>query len=622
MLNQTPILLRGLILLRILLLPQSAIADVTYYVTAGDESSPECPDGLEPCHNIDYYINNETIFFSSDKMNVTMKLYGGTHTINTEGAFDVFGLNRLLIIGLSSDVVLKSITISPPSTWSIKGNEFCANNIVVVGINFSFRVHSLQISSVIFQGNSKVLIEPSLQKNRIAYCKSDTGTTLNSAADVILTKCEFREQSFVETREIGNFTLRDCKFLNISIPSVNSPITTYGSMIYLSGTSKFTHSDRSSILAYDSDITLSGNITFKNNTAINGGAIALHSSTLYIDKNANVSFINNRAISVGGAIFVDSGALTILSYSYFPHLPCFYQILHPFESNYSFELTFTNNSAGLGGNDIYGTPLKGNCQESRNSPFYFDAYKQFRFNTNSLSPVSGSPSRVCVCENDIPQCTDPLRIFMNRSVYPEERITIPVVVVGGDFGTTVGNVYHGFLNQTSWASQLVSNNTKCTNVTVDLCSMKRDVHAVLYLSTIPYGIIGNQQLKSYFFNKDDIYKSVEKYERNGKISFALLTTPVFVKVSFLQCPPGLYLTGLYCSINNYYCYQCDCHPKVCCSSQIENGNARIGIDGGWIGIDSEANTLLSSQLCPFDYCTTSFSQESYYVMCYDSRYLE
>ena len=598
MLNLPPILLRGLILLHILLLPQSAIADVTYNVTAGDESSPECPDGLEPCHNIDYYITNETMFFSSDKMNVTMKLYGGIHTISTEGAFEVFGLNRLLIIGLSSDVVLKSITTSLSSTWSIEGNEFCAKNIVVVGISFSFHVHSLQISSVNFQGNSKLLIEPSSQKNRTTYCKSDTGTT--STVDVILTKCEFREQGFVETREISNFTLRDCKFLNISIPSANSPITTYGSMIYLSGTSKFTHSDRSSISAYDSDITLSGSITFKNNTAINGGAIALHSSTLYIDKNANVSFINNRAINVGGAIFVDSGALTILSYSYFPHLPCFYQILHPFESNYSFELSFTNNSAESGGNDIYGTSLKGNCQESRNCSLDFDAYKQFRFNTYSLSPVSGSPSRVCVCESNIPRCTDPLRIFMNRSVYPGEKITIPVAIVGGDFGTTVGNVYYGFLNQTSWASQLVSNNTKCTNVTVNLYSMKHDVHAVLYLSTFPYGIVGNQQLKSYFLNKDDIYKSVEKYESNGKISFALRTTPVFVELSFLQCPPGLYLTG-YCSINNVYCYRCGCLLLDQCFSQIENGNVKIGIYGGWIGINNE-NALLSSNVCPYNYC--------------------
>ena len=128
MLNLPPILLQGLILLSlhiILLCLQSAVADVTYYVTPGDESPTdnECPDGLEPCHNIDYYITNKTFFFSSDEINVTMKLYGGTHTISTEGAFEVFGLNRLMIIGLDQSVVIKSVSHSTQTrTWSIEGN--------------------------------------------------------------------------------------------------------------------------------------------------------------------------------------------------------------------------------------------------------------------------------------------------------------------------------------------------------------------------------------------------------------------------------------------------------------------------------------------------------------------
>ena len=179
---------------------------------------------------------------------------------------------------------------------------------------------------------------------------------------------------------------------------------------------------------------------------------------------------------------------------------------------------------------------------------------------------------------------------------------------------------------------------KCTDITVDLYSMKRDTHdAILYLSAVPYGIADKECLQSYFSNKGDIRRDIKDYMSNGKISFALSTTPVFIKISFAQCPPGLYLKPYY---NDGYCwnsndnncglynnhdhyYQCDCPRGLYqCFSEIKDGNVLIGIYGGWIGIDSEANTLLSSQLCPFDYCTTSFSQESFYVMCYDSRYLE
>ena len=45
----------------------------------------------------------------------------------------------------------------------------------------------------------------------------------------------------------------------------------------------------------------------------------------------------------------------------------------------------------------------------------------------------------------------------------------------------------GFMNQTSQASQLVSDITRHADVTVDLYSIKRDTYnAVLYLSAVPY----------------------------------------------------------------------------------------------------------------------------------------
>ena len=611
MLNLLPILLRGLILLHILLCLQSAVADVTYYVTPGDESSPECPDGLEPCHNIDYYLNNKTFFFSPDEMNVTMKLYGGTHTINTEGAFEVFGLNRLMIIGLDQNVVIKSMSHSTQTpTQSIEGNYFAAKNLTFVGLTLSISVNSLRVSSAVFQGNTKLLIQP----------PPDSDSTV----DVMLTRCKFREQSFLKASETRNLTIRDCAFLNVSIPSANSPITTYNSMVYLNGTSKFIGNNPSAISAYFGGVTVSGNVIFQDNTAINGGAMVLHSSTLYIDRNANVSFINNRAANVGGAIFIDSGSI-MRPDSDFTRFPCFYQILHPFDSNYSFELSFTNNSARSGGNDIYGASLRGNCQESINSSFDSNAYKQFHYNTYSLSPVSGSPSRVCICENDIPQCNDTLRVFMSRSVFPGETITLSIAVVGGDFGTTIGKVYYGFLNQTSQDSLLVSDISRCTDVTVDLYSIKRDTYnAVLYLSAVPYDTVDNQRLESYFQSKDDIDTDIEEYNSDGIISLALSTTPVFIELSFLQCPLGLFLDtyysycwenncGLY--INNVNYYQCRCLPDLYqCSLEIKDGNVQIRIYGGWIGINNKTNTLFSSEVCPFDYCSSY--QNFYFDACY------
>ena len=106
----------------LLLLTQCATADVTYYVV------PEalgCPDDLEPCYKIDYYITNRIDFFSSDKSNITMNFLNGTHKTAGEGEINLFGLNRLSMVGMSPNVVIKS-TATQPYTWSIAAKYFYA----------------------------------------------------------------------------------------------------------------------------------------------------------------------------------------------------------------------------------------------------------------------------------------------------------------------------------------------------------------------------------------------------------------------------------------------------------------------------------------------------------------
>ena len=95
----------------LLLLTQCAAADVTYYVVP---EAVECPEGLEPCYNIDYYITNRTYSFSSDKSNITMNFLAGTHKTVSEGDLKVFGLNRLSMIGMSPKVVINGRYLNLP----------------------------------------------------------------------------------------------------------------------------------------------------------------------------------------------------------------------------------------------------------------------------------------------------------------------------------------------------------------------------------------------------------------------------------------------------------------------------------------------------------------------------
>ena len=587
--------------LLVFLLTQCATADVTYYVAAEDLG---CPEGFEPCHNIDYYIANSTVFFSSDESNITMNFLGGTHTVAVDGDFELFGFNRLKMVGLSQNVVIKT-TASQIPTWLIEGNEFHAKNITVIGFIFSFQVSILRISSMIFQGDTKVLIQP-----------PSLDTTLY-VVDAKFTRCDFKERSFLETSEISSLSLSDCKFQNISAPSTNSPMSVYHSMVYLSGISKFIGNDHSAISAFFSGVTVSGIVEFIDNTGHNGGALALYSSTLYINDTANVSFVNNTARNVGGAIFVNTETIFRPVDSGFSNLPCFFQLIQP--SNLStFEVSFAKNYATFGGNDIYGASLKSDCQVSKNTSLNFDVLKHFQFNTNSLSSVSGSPSRVCVCENDVPQCTNYSSIYITRFAYPGEVLRLPVAIVGGDYGTTKGTVYIGYMNGHGsdyyQDSQVVSNVTGCTNITLRLCSQMNVSNASLYLSTVPFYDRNDLQL---YYTKKDIVRNAEAHKRDNKLSsFVLHTTPVFINITFLQCPPALYLSNYsryYSDVKKCTDYYCDCHPQFQynCKSVIEDGKIDIRIYTGWTGLNNETNTVLFAIECPFDYCLSNYDYSSF-----------
>ena len=566
-----------------LLLTQCATADITYYVVL---KAVECPEGLEPCYDIDYYITNHTDFFTSDKSNITMNFLAGTHKTVGEGDLKVFGLNRLSMVGMSPNVVINSMVSQPP-TWSIEAKYFYAKNMTFVGVTLSFQVSILRISSVTFRGNTQVQMQPPSQESS------------TSLVDARFTRCEFTEQSFVETTKC-NLTLSDCKFMKISVATSSSLLTIYQSNLNLSGMSSFIGNHHSAISAISSEVTLSGIVDFINNTGENGGALALLSTPLYIDNTANVSFSNNTAINLGGAIFVNTGTRLTSSYI-FSRLPCFYQILQP-SNSISFNVSFTNNNATLGGHDIYGGSIKGECQVSKNESFKFDAQKYFHFNTDTLSSISNSPSRVCVCENGKPQCANLSSIYMSRTVYPGETISIPVVLVGGDFGTTKGTIYVRFVGISgTYYSQVVSDITRCTEVTLPLYSLNDSQNISMYLSTVPFD--NSIDLQLYYPSKDIV---TADYERERKISFALLTTPVFVEITYLSCPPTLNLREYYCHYSNVSCldgvryYVCDC--TAVCYSQIINGNVYIGVDSGWIGLDYKTNDTFFSHYCQLDYC--------------------
>ena len=327
--------------------------------------------------------------------------------------------------------------------------------------------------------------------------------------------------------------------------------------------------------------------------------MGLYSSRLHFGNNASVSFINNSALTIGGAIYVELGEIVRCDSVFL----CFYQVLPPLESN-EFYVLFSNNSAKFGGEDIYGTYLNISCHVSDvNRSFHLDprdVYKHFHFETNSMSSVSNDPDRVCVCDsNGRPKCADLSKIFMTREAYPGENITISVVVVGGDFGTTIGTVYIGFLGHDQQSSHKVSQYQICTNIFHTLKPRNdNSSHGVMHLSTVPYD-------DDRFFqpiDEDDMKKAIEIYNKDKILSYALIITPVYINITLLDCPPGLSL-----QVENNT-RSCDCHPEFRKDIRCYINNNNVGFSWNsnvWIGVDTKANNItnvLYSKNCPFDYC--------------------
>ena len=575
-------------------LPISSTEPAVYYVMPTEPLNQSCP--REPCNTFEYYINNNTLFDKSD--NVSLMFLTGIHMIHTNFRVGTHSL-YLRMIGESQYVTIES---NLSLAWYITGDDVHVylENLTIstnsqVGTFLQFQIGELYMSSMVCQ-RCLIRITPPGQNtvHVVDTLFNDSNININWRNYPINTNkhfdgCTFIGQSYIVSYEIKNLTLHDCTFLYTSAPPNYSPLTMFNSDVILTGTSQFVATNQSPILAYFSSVTLCGVAHFINNTGINGGAMALYSSTLYIDRNASAIFIENRALRVGGAIYVESGVV-LTPYSNYD-VPCFYQGL----PRCAFH--FTNNLAVLGGDNIYGASLKSGCNP------YFEC--EFHYTNKSWSSVSADPSRVCVCESDKleleKQCRDVSMIKMSREIFPGETITIPVVVVGGDFGATVGTVYAGFLADHSTpllkpdtqSSQTISNNSKCTDLSYTLYA-REDSSVVMHLSTVSY----SEEVYDFYYNCSDKDK-VSPLCGNYHPEYVSRSTPVFIDIKFLNCPPGFTLTGDPPG--------CDCIPEFTNNGiqcHIVDGTVMFSWSSNvWIGVNgNKTNEIIYGINCPFDYC--------------------
>ena len=555
------------LLLDIFLIPATGIV---YYVKPSSSDTAKCPG--QPCHTLQYLFENVRTAINQQK-NVTMIFMDGTHAVQLTVSI-ILHVPVINMTGVSQGVVLNGSNQHGSGVTWLNFNSFTEvyiRNIMMAKWGLIVQnFDTIQMSR--FTMSSIKLYESHLTI-------SSTNTSFRFGS------CEFQDGILSIDIDRESVIMENCTLTR------NSLSVQYSNVVLL-GVSQLTGTNQSSaISSYFSNITLSGVMKFADNSGIRGGAMALYSSTLNVAPGTNVSFVNNFAVETGGAIYVNPGLtphqlLLIMEQESFPGTAkkdfrpqCLYQLLNC-SVGASYIFSFVNNSAVNGGDDIYGASLQyhrslGNCNLTVN------------VNNDGISSVSSDPTRVCLCDSEgIPQCKNNSYIFRNYEVHPGEMFTVSAIVVGGDFGGTRGPIYADFspIDHPSLPSltsplqyiQVVDNVTQCSNLNYSLHNYDQETF-ILYLTTVYIGT-----LTGYF---------------EGCIDEPCYhTTPVYLNITLLPCPPGFTLQG--------EPSVCDCYPVLTDTNvqcDIINGTGVFSWNGSlWMNISGDG--IVYSQYCPFNYC--------------------
>ena len=549
----------------VFVLSSAQTRDAVLYYVKPSEATTKCPG--QPCYTLMDCFEKHTDYTTIK--NVTMILMPGIHIILKYFSLNIPTIN---ITGESQGVILKGSSLQKAGiellTDDTMNSEFYLSNIIItqsiemyVQGYFSFSMSSVKLDQSWF--------------------------TVGLVASGKFDLCEFKDSSIYI--EYTRLSMENCKLVRYNLIILASSVV-------FSGNSQLTDAKSSSgIRSYISNIILSGEVTFANNSGIRGGAIALYNATLNVAPGTTASFVNNTAKETGGAIYIHPNKITDqlthieMDKEHFKYGDiqqiCSFELLNCSDGD-KYIFTFANNSAVNGGDDIYGTTLEF-CQTSGNCKLTVSKHN------SGLSSVSSDPTRVCLCDSEgNPDCQE---ITRKLALYPGEIFTISAVVVGGDLGTTRGLIYADFspldhplqpsLMSASQYVQPVNSVRHCSRLNYSLYNytINENDNISMYLTTAhidPHNLSPHPRAEGSFFN----------------------TSPVILNITLLSCPQGFTLTGERPVCN---CYPALTDNRVECD--IVNGKGLFSWSGGqWIAIDGDG--IAYSHYCPFNYCNPKTQQ--------------
>ena len=338
-----------------------------------------------------------------------------------------------------------------------------------------------------------------------------------------------------------------------------------------------------------------------NNAAKDGGGLLLSGdSKLYQKSRSAVHFMNNSAMSTGGAIKVEeSNPLTycipLTTPFYVSNSECFFQRKRGkqnyFLTNFlnikwynikflNIRMYFHNNTAVESGSDLHGGSVD-NCRintftfytyyrgSTAISGYYFDAM------TEKKAAISSDPLNICTCRDGVTNCSG---VYHPEPVYPGGTLEVPVIARGQRNGTTTAVIEVIY----------TSNNISISNLEY---SQSNNNNCNILKYTIKSHATGTAQKMTLY--------------AEGPCS-PTQTNTLNVTVNIQYCPAGYHL-----SKNDPICICAERLQKFTNTCLIDNKTVlREQNADFWVGYDSDIKSrgLILHPNCPFDYCT---SEETY-----------
>ena len=346
-------------------------------------------------------------------------------------------------------------------------------------------------------------------------------------------------------------------------------------------------------------LQLHGNITFTNNTGVNGGAISLSNNVaLYFYDGCEVEFSRNAATGFGGALY-NAGDNEKDVHTTWNLIKCTILLIKDCNSLFGcdfdtnmFSITFVDNHAQQGGHSVYATPIYNcnNCIEtraSRNSvTSFFKCPNLIRSITTTPLPedindiqVLSFPKYVHLCDSKDTNMYNVSNQFQgNVTTYPGRTVRLNVTSVDE------GN----YLSPSVVYTQIDTNGITSPKITLGPTQKAQWIGTEC--GTMEYQIYGPEMASFKLL--------LSNYPSNF---------PTVVEVTLLPCEPGFTL------ISNYSTgiIECSCSEfftsfRVVCDAS--DGTVTRN-KPNWIGVYKSTHPALASSY-PMDYCNSAIDKVS------------